>query len=55
MAQKKLENVEPAYAVHQVDSIDARLQALEAEKASLTDKRKLYAPHVPKKPAAKKD
>lgn len=46
---KKLENVEPAYALHKVNEIDARLAALEDEKKTLTERRKLYAPHLPKK------
>lgn len=55
MAQKKLTNVEPAYAGVKVAEIDARLEALDAEKVSLNERRKLYAPHVPKKSTAKND
>lgn len=46
---KQLENVEPAYALHKVNEIDARLAAIETEKKALTEKRKLYTPHLPKK------
>ena len=46
---KKLENVEPAYAVHKVNEIDARIAAIDEEKKALTEKRKMYAPHLPKK------
>jgi hypothetical protein len=46
---KQLENVEPAYAAHKVAEIDARLKDVEATKKALTEKRKLYAPHLPKK------
>lgn len=46
---KKLENVDPGYATHKVNEIDARLAALDDEKKALTEKRKLYAPHLPKK------
>jgi hypothetical protein len=49
MTMKKLENVEPAYAQHKVNEIDARLSAIDDEKKALTEKRRLYAPHLPKK------
>lgn len=49
----KPENIEPAYAGVKVAEIDARLADLEAEKKSLTEKRKLYASAVPKRTAAK--
>ena len=36
--------------------VDARLAALDDERATLTERRKLFAPHLPKKPStAKKD
>jgi len=44
-----LNNVEPAYAVHVVSDIDARLKALDAEKKKLTERRKQFAPFLPKK------
>lgn len=46
---KQLESMEPAYALHKVTEIDARLKAIDVEKKALTEKRKLYAPHLPKK------
>lgn len=46
---KKLENIEPAYAQVKTAEIDARLSAIDEEKKQLTEKRKLYAPHLPKK------
>lgn len=46
---KQLESMDAAYAVIKVRQIDERLSEIDAEKKSLTEKRKLYAPHLPKK------
>lgn len=51
---KKLSNVEPAYADVQVAGIDSRLEALEAERVELNERRKLFAPHVTKRASASK-
>lgn len=49
---KSIPNVEAAYADVKVADIDARLDAIKTETAELTERRKLYAPHVTK-PAKK--
>jgi len=42
------QNVDPDYAVHKINEIDARLAAIDAEKKGLTEKRKQIAPFLPK-------
>ena len=49
---KKLENVEPAYAQAQVDGIDARLEAIEAEKKELGDHKLNSGPVIARGAAA---
>jgi hypothetical protein len=49
---KQLENVEPAYAAHKVSEIDTELAQIAARKKQLTETRKLYAPHLPKRATA---
>jgi hypothetical protein len=46
---KKLNDVEPAYADLKVAQIDAELASNKARDAELTEKRKLYAPHITKR------
>ncbi len=51
---KKLASMDEAYANVRVARIDSRLEEIKAEAAELTEKRKLYAPHMTKR-TAKKD
>ena len=48
------QKIEAAYADSKVAQIDERLSALKQETADLTERRKVYAPHVTKR-SAKKD
>lgn len=46
---KQIEEIETAYAVHQVAEIDRRLAAMDEEKARLVARRKVFEPHLPKR------
>lgn len=45
------QNVDPAYALHKVSEIDARLAAISAESKTLREKRKQLAPFLPENDA----
>lgn len=54
---KHIPSMDENYAVLKVTDIDDRLNAIDEEKKALTEKRKLYAAHLPRKSttAAKSD
>jgi hypothetical protein len=46
---KSIEHIEAAYADKKVAEIDATIEADKAEIKALTEKRKMYAPHMTKR------